>query len=190
MIRFVILSLVLNYSLLAESKKPNILFAFADDWGRHASIYAEVDGPGTVNDALKTKNFDSIAKSGVLFNNAFVNAPSCTPCRSSILSGQYFWRTGRGAILQGAVWDSSIPTWPLLLEKSGYHIGYTWKVWSPGSPRDAPFGGTQYAFSSAGTSFNGFSQTASKLIAKGMSVDKAKEELLKQVRENFVLMLS
>ena len=68
MIRFVILSLVLNYSLLAESKKPNILFAFADDWGRHASIYAEVDGPGTVNDALKTKNFDSLAKSGVLFN--------------------------------------------------------------------------------------------------------------------------
>ena len=190
MIRFVILSLVLNYSLLAEPKKPNILFAFADDWGRHASIYAEVDGPGTVNDALKTKNFDSIAKSGVLFNNAFVNAPSCTPCRSSILSGQYFWRTGRGAILQGAVWDSSIPTWPLLLEKSGYHIGYTWKVWSPGSPRDAPFGGTQNAFSSAGTSFNGFSQTASKLIAKGMSVDKAKEELLNQVRENFVLMLS
>ncbi len=190
MIRFVILSLVLNYSLLAESKKPNILFAFADDWGRHASIYAEVDGPGTVNDALKTKNFDSIAKSGVLFNNAFVNAPSCTPCRSSILSGQYFWRTGRGAILQGAVWDSSIPTWPLLLEKSGYHIGYTWKVWSPGSPRDAPFGGTQNAFSSAGTSFNGFSQTASKLISKGMSVDKAKEELLNQVRENFVLMLS
>ena len=190
MYKILVLLLSLNFSLLADSKKPNILFAFADDWGRHASVYAEMDGPGTVNDVFKTKNFDLIAKSGVLFNNAYVNAPSCTPCRSSILSGQHFWRTGRGAILQGAVWDESIPTWPLLLEKNGYHIGYTWKVWSPGSPKDAPFGGNRNAYSSAGVSFNGFSQTATKLISKGMTVEEAKEELLKQVRENFISMLS
>ena len=190
MYKILVLLLSLNFSLLADSKKPNILFAFADDWGRHASVYAEMDGPGTVNDVFKTTNFDLIAKSGVLFNNAYVNAPSCTPCRSSILSGQHFWRTGRGAILQGAVWDESIPTWPLLLEKNGYHIGYTWKVWSPGSPKDAPFGGNRNAYSSAGVSFNGFSQTATKLISKGMTVEEAKEELLKQVRENFLSMLS
>ena len=190
MYKILVLLLSLNFSLLADSKKPNILFAFADDWGRHASVYAEMDGPGTVNDVFKTTNFDLIAKSGVLFNNAYVNAPSCTPCRSSILSGQHFWRTGRGAILQGAVWDESIPTWPLLLEKNGYHIGYTWKVWSPGSPKDAPFGGNRNAYSSAGFSFNGFSQTATKLISKGMTVEEAKEELLKQVRENFLSMLS
>ena len=190
MYKILVLLLSLNFSLLADSKKPNILFAFADDWGRHASVYAEMDGPGTVNDVFKTTNFDLIAKSGVLFNNAYVNAPSCTPCRSSILSGQHFWRTGRGAILQGAVWDESIPTWPLLLEKNGYHIGYTWKVWSPGSPKDAPFGGNRNAYSSAGVSFNGFSQTATKLISKGMTVEEAKEELLKQVRENFISMLS
>ena len=190
MYKTLVLLLSLNFSLLADPKKPNILFAFADDWGRHASVYAETDGPGTVNDVFKTTNFDLIAKSGVLFNNAYVNAPSCTPCRSSILSGQHFWRTGRGAILQGAVWDESIPTWPLLLEKNGYHIGYTWKVWSPGSPKDAPFGGSKNAYSSAGVSFNGFSQTATKLISKGMNVEEAKEELLKQVRENFISMLS
>ena len=190
MYKTLVLLLSLNFSLIADSKKPNILFAFADDWGRHASVYAEMDGPGTVNDVFKTTNFDLIAKSGVLFNNAYVNAPSCTPCRSSILSGQHFWRTGRGAILQGAVWDESIPTWPLLLEKNGYHIGYTWKVWSPGSPKDAPFGGNRNAYSSAGVSFNGFSQTATKLISKGMNVEEAKEELLKQVRENFLSMLS
>ena len=190
MYKILVLLLSLNFSLLADSKKPNILFAFADDWGRHASVYAEMDGPGTVNDVFKTTNFDLIAKSGVLFNNAYVNAPSCTPCRSSILSGQHFWRTGRGAILQGALWDESIPTWPLLLEKNGYHIGYTWKVWSPGSPKDAPFGGNRNAYSSAGVSFNGFSQTATKLISKGMTVEEAKEELLKQVRENFISMLS
>ena len=46
-----------------------------------------------------------------------------------------------GAILQGAVWDEKIPTWPLLLKDSGYHIGYTYKVWSPGTPRNAGIGG-------------------------------------------------
>lgn len=37
--------------------------------------------------------------------------PSSTPCRSA-LSGQYFWRTGLGAILQGAEWDDNIPSYP------------------------------------------------------------------------------
>ena len=172
------------------SPRPNILFAFADDWGRHASAYAKADGPGTENDAIKTPNFDAIASHGVLFNNAFVNAPSCTPCRSSILSGQHFWRTGRAAILQGAHWDASIPTWPLLLEESGYHIGYTWKVWSPGTPRDAPYGGGVNAYSKAGSSFNRFSQTATGMVAKGKGVAEAKQFLMDQVRGNFREMLT
>src|SRR5688500_14017504 len=79
-----------------QSSRPNILFVFADDWGRQASAYAKVDGAGTINDIARTPNFDRIANEGVLFRNAFVNAPSCTPCRSALLSGQYFWRTGRG----------------------------------------------------------------------------------------------
>src|SRR5262249_25293456 len=124
----------------AAEKRPNILFCFADDWGRYASVYATIDGPGTMNDVVKTPNIDRVAKEGVLFRRAFVSAPSCTPCRSALLSGQHFWRTGRGAILRGAVWDSSIPSFPNLLRDSGYHIGETYKVWSPGTPNDAPFG--------------------------------------------------
>ena len=80
---------------VADSSRPNILFAFADDWGRYASAYSVIE-QGGLNDLINTPNFDRIAKEGVLFTNAFVNAPSCTPCRSSLLSGQYFWRTGRG----------------------------------------------------------------------------------------------
>jgi len=130
----------------AETARPNILFFFADDWGRYASIYAAVNGPGGINDVVRTPNFDRIAKQGVLFRHAHVNAPSCTPCRSSLLSGQYFWRTGRGAILRGAVWDKSIPAYPLLLHDAGYHIGKTYKVWDPGTPSDAPYGGQKYTF--------------------------------------------
>jgi arylsulfatase A-like enzyme len=174
----------------AESKRPNILFAFADDWGRLASAYAATDGAGGLQDFVRTPNFDRIAKRGVLFANAFVNAPSCTPCRSSILSGQYFWRTGRGAILRGAVWDDSIPTWPLLLKDSGYHIGKTWKVWSPGTPADAPYGRQTYAYQQAGGRFNQFSQHATRMVAGGKSVDEAKAELLAEVRGNFAKFLA
>ncbi len=129
-----------------DEPRPNILFLFADDWGRHAGIYAQIDGPGGVNDVLQTPNFDRLARQGVLFRNTHVNAPSCTPCRSALLSGQYFWRTGRAAILRGAVWDMALPSYPLLLNESGYHIGKRYKVWSPGTPPDAPYGGREFAY--------------------------------------------
>lgn len=165
--------------------RPNILFLFADDWGRYASAYARADGPGTLNDAVSTPNFDRLAESGVLFLNAYVNAPSCTPCRSSLLSGQHFWRTGHGAILQGAKWDSSIPSFPLLLEESGYKIGYSYKVWSPGKPRNAPIGEARTAFEKAGANFGAFSQSASRMVKDGKSVAAAKANLLHEVRSNF-----
>ena len=165
--------------------RPNILFAFADDWGRQASIYGKIEGAGGINDVANTPHFDKLAKSGVLFTNASVNAPSCTPCRSAILSGRNFWETGRGAILQGAVWDENIPTWPLLLKGSGYHIGYTYKVWSPGSPADAGIGGRVNAFFKSGSKFNGFSQYVSGRASKGVDVKGAKEELYREASGNF-----
>ncbi len=172
------------------AQRPNILFAFADDWGRFASAYATVDGPGSLHEFVQTPNFDRVARQGVLFRNAFVNAPSCTPCRSSLLSGQHFWRCRRGAILQGAVWDETIPVWPLLLRDAGYHIGKTWKVWSPGRPGDAPYGRQEHAYQQAGGRFNQFSQQATQMVAAGQTVDEAKQELLGEVRENFKALLT
>lgn len=178
------LALFLPQGLLAANR-PNVLFLFADDWGRQASFYAELEKEKGISDAVSTPNFDRIAREGVLFLQAFVNAPSCTPCRSSLLSGQHFWRTGRGAILRGAVWDPEIPSWPLLLRDSGYHLGKSWKVWSPGTPRDAPFGEQMYAYEETGGRINQFSQNVTELSASGKSVDEAKQALLDEVRENF-----
>lgn len=186
--RLLIVLLCVVGVLPSRATTPNVLFLFADDWGRHASIYAKSGGaPGTahISDMVQTPNFDKIAQRGVLFRNAHVNAPSCTPCRSSLLSGQYFWRTGRGGILVGAVWDSAIPTFPLLLRDQGFHIGKTFKVWSPGTPADSPFGGQQYAYENAGRSFNRFSTEACNLVDSGKTVDAAKAELFKEVSGNF-----
>ena len=168
-----------------DEQRPNILFLFADDWGRHAGVYAQIDGPGGVNDVLQTPNFDRLARQGVLFRNAHVNAPSCTPCRSALLSGQYFWRTGRAAILRGAVWDMAIPSYPLLLNEAGYHIGKTYKVWSPGTPPDAPYGGREFAYEPAGRRFNQFSQNVTRMVTEGMAMERAKQVLYDEVLENF-----
>ena len=165
--------------------KPNILFCFADDWGRYASIFAEIEKYPSLNQVVKTPNVDRVAREGVLFRNAFVNAPSCTPSRSSLLSGRYFFNTGRGAILREARWDTAIPSFPLLLRDAGYHIGETYKVWSPGSPDDAPFGAGKYAYEKAGKMPNDFSENATEMIAKGATLTEAREKILAQVRGNF-----
>ena len=180
-----LVSLAMASALFADEKRPNILFAFADDWGRYASIYEEIEKAGGANALIKTPNFDRVAKEGVVFTRAHVTAPSCSPCRSSLLSGQYFWRTGRGAILQGAVWDSAIPSYPLLLKESGYHIGKSYKVWSPGTPADAPYGGGKYAYEKGGRKFNGFSQFVTGAVAKGQSIEAAKQVLYDEVKKNF-----
>jgi arylsulfatase A-like enzyme len=171
-------------------RRPNILFCFADDWGRYASAYAAIEDRPTVNQVVQTPNLDRVARAGVLFKNAFVPAPSCTPCRSSLLSGQYFFRTGRGAILQGATWDASIPSYPLLLRAAGYHLGKSYKVWSPGTPADAPYGGQQFAYEQAGRGFNNFSENATRMVREGMSFAEAKARLLAEVRGNFAAFLA
>lgn len=161
-------------------KAPNIFFFFADDWGQYAGILD--DSP--INSAFRTPVFDHFASEGVNFVNAFVNAPSSTPSRSALLSGQYFYRTGLGAILKGE-WDGSIPSYPLILRDNGYHIGYSYKVWAPGTPENAPYGGDETKYDAEGYRFNKFSQNVTKLVKKGKSIEDAKREIFKESMDNF-----
>ena len=168
-----------------QNGRPNIVFLFADEWGRYASAYRKFQGDNTVNQIVNTPNFDRIAAEGAIFTNAHVPVPSCTPCRSSILSGTYFWETGLGAILEGARWDESIPTYPLMLEDKGYHIGYTYKVWSPGKMENAPYGGQRTRYEPSGNKWREFSQEVTKRVPE-LGVKGAKEVLFDEVRSNFL----
>jgi N-sulfoglucosamine sulfohydrolase len=181
----VVTLLAIHSAAAVAGDRPNILFAFADDWGKYASAYAALEKTPGPNTALQTPAFDRVAREGALFTQAYVTAPSCTPCRSSLLSGQYFWRTGRGAILQGAQWDPRIPSFPLLLHDAGYHIGQTYKVWVPGTPADAPYGEKKYEYESAGRNFNQFSQEVTRAVKNGASLDAAKQRLYDEVIANF-----
>lgn len=172
------------------AERLNVLFVFADDWGRYASAYAKIDGRPSPNDVISTPNVDRLAREGLLFRRAFVNSPSCTPCRSSLLSGRYFFNTGRGAILNGAAWDPAIPSYPLLMREAGYHIGKSYKIWSPGTPADAPFGEQRHAYEASGRAPNNFSEETGKLLAQGLTVPQARERILDQVRGNFEAFLA
>jgi N-sulfoglucosamine sulfohydrolase len=114
-------------STRVAEKRPNILFCLADDWGwPHAGVYGDK--------VVRVPAFERIAREGVSFTHAFSAAPSCTPSRASILTGQAPHRLGEGASLYGPL-DKSFPVYPDLLEKSGYAVGYLGKGWGPGDFR-------------------------------------------------------
>jgi N-sulfoglucosamine sulfohydrolase len=114
-------------------KQPNILFCLADDWSwPHASIAGDK--------VVKTPTFDRVAREGVLFENAFVSAPSCTPSRGAILTGQWHWRLEEGGNLWSTL-PAKFDVYPDILEQAGYHVGYTRKGWGPG--RNEPGGRTR-----------------------------------------------
>lgn len=83
---------------------------------------------------VQTPAFDRVAREGVLFSNAFVSAPSCTPSRGAILTGQWHWRLEEGGNLWGML-PKKFEVYPDLLEQAGYHVGYTRKGWAPGDYR-------------------------------------------------------
>lgn len=109
----------------SEPDRPvSILFAIADDWGcPDAGAYG--------SPAARTPTFDRLADEGALFTRAFCAAPSCTPSRNAILTGQAPHRLGAGANL----WSELSPAYevyPDLLEQAGYRTGRMRKGYGPG----------------------------------------------------------
>ena len=68
-------------------KRPNIVFIFIDDMG-----WRDVGFMGS--EYYETPNIDKLAGKGMIFTNAYSNAPNCAPARACLLSGQYGPRHG------------------------------------------------------------------------------------------------
>jgi arylsulfatase A-like enzyme len=91
---------------------------------------------------VKTPAFDRVAREGVLFQSAFVSAPSCTPSRLAVATGQWHWRLEDGAHLGGSL-KAGVPVYPELLQAAGYEIGFARKGAEPSThqyTRRDPFG--------------------------------------------------
>ena len=111
--------------LHAQSSRPNILFAIADDRSWSGAF-------ATRNNALRLPAIERVEREGVRFDNSFCASPSCTPSRSAILTGRQIWQVQEGGVLYGTL-RPQYPVFTHLLEDAGYHVGNTAKVWAPGN---------------------------------------------------------
>ncbi len=111
-----------------ETRRPNILFALADNWGwPHAGVLGDP--------MAQTPVFDRIAREGVRFDGVFCPVPSCSPTRSSILTGRAAHQLADAASLWSR-FDRANRVFTDLLREGGYEVGFTGKGWSPGNFKD------------------------------------------------------
>jgi N-sulfoglucosamine sulfohydrolase len=122
----------------SKSKPLNVVLILTDDQGAHLSSMG-IKG-------ISTPNVDNLAKNGVLFNKAFAVVASCSPSRSSIMTGMYphangHWRntiTPKLAAPDSEFTHASktvdevgiheyITTLPEILKSKGFYTGITQK---------------------------------------------------------------
>lgn len=113
-----------------KTEKPNIIFLLTDD---HRWDALGVMG----NPVIKTPHIDKLAREGVLFQNAYVTTSICMASRASFLTGQYQSRHGINDFNTSLRAEALKNTYPMLLKKAGYRIGFIGK-YGVGTPKDQP----------------------------------------------------
>ena len=77
----ILVLLAVSFPLLAQNR-PNILWITSEDNSSHwIGCYG--------NKQAQTPRIDALSKEGILFENAFSNAPVCAVARATILMGAY-----------------------------------------------------------------------------------------------------
>ena len=95
------------------AERPNLIVLIADDvgweeWGCYG------------HPVVRTPNVDGLARNGRRYTQAFLTASSCSPSRSSIITGRYPHNLGPGAELHLPV-APNLPWLPSLLRQQGYY---------------------------------------------------------------------
>ncbi len=108
---------------VAQSRRPNILFAIADD-----QSWTSTSAAG--DRVVKTPAFDRVARLGALFSNAFSASPGCAPSRAAILTGRYPWQLEEAGT-HASLFPKKYTVYTDLLASAGYFVGLTGKGAGP-----------------------------------------------------------
>ncbi len=106
-----------------ETKRPNILFAIADDQSFLHTSFAGAK-------FLKTPAFDRVASEGVYFSNCIAGSPGCAPSRSTIVTGRYPWQNEQSG-QHASSWMKKYIPFIDLINANGYATGLTGKGVDP-----------------------------------------------------------
>lgn len=97
-----------------KNKKPNILFITTDQ--QHWNTIQALG-----NEKIQTPHLNRLVNGGVAFERAYVANPTCSPSRSSIITGQYPSRHGCWNI--GVALDKKHKTVGDIFSENGYQTG-------------------------------------------------------------------
>jgi arylsulfatase A-like enzyme len=121
---FVLRGLTCALALLAggaalAADRPNVILFIADDvsWNDYG-CYG--------NAAARTPHIDRLAADGIRFDQAYLTASSCSPSRSSIITGRYPHNNGEAAELHKAI-SGHLPWFPEALRAAGYYTALSGK---------------------------------------------------------------
>jgi arylsulfatase A-like enzyme len=102
------------------TNRPNILFLLIDDQRNYTLGCAG-------HPIVKTPVIDSLAESGVRFENAFVTTSICAASRASILTGLHERTHGYTFIKPPLKKKHMLASYPALIRQSGYRTGFIGK---------------------------------------------------------------
>ncbi len=182
-------------SFAADSHRPpNIILVLMDDMG-----WRDVGFMG--NRFVETPHLDRLAKSGLVFTQAYASAPNCAPTRACLLSGQYTPRHGIYTVVDsrqppGSPWhkwqaaeskselDTKIVTIAESLRDGGYATAF-FGMWNLGRGRTGPVTPGGQGFQKVVFPENlGFGKDEYFDDGKNYLSDRLTNEVLKFVDEN------
>lgn len=134
---FAMLLMVATECLMSQTRKPNIIYIYADDLG-----YGELGSYGQTK--IKTPHLDRMAREGLRFTQHYSGAPVCAPSRCMLMTGKHAGHSYiRGNYEMGGFEDANeggqMPlhentyTIARMLKERGYATGLVGK-WGMGMP--------------------------------------------------------
>jgi arylsulfatase A-like enzyme len=182
-------------SLAADNHRPpNIILILMDDMG-----WRDVGFMG--NRFVETPHIDHLAKTGLVFTQAYASAPNCAPTRACLMSGQYTPRHGIYTVVDprqppGSPWhklqaaeskselDTKVITVAESLRDGGYATAF-FGMWNLGRGRTGPVTPGGQGFQKVVFPENlGFGKDEYFDDDKNYLSDRLTDEVLKFVDEN------